>query len=155
GISPVSCSLLHYVRESRPIDSFSGYIELRYCTRMSNPSNGLEGLRAELAELRHRIERLEQTAGTGAAIPGATTVEARETPAKRPVTPSAPPPAPILTTPTIPPVAPPPIGRGQQIASTVLGKREPEELEGKIGQLWLNRIGIFAILIGVSYFIKY
>jgi uncharacterized membrane protein len=28
-------------------------------------------------------------------------------------------------------------------------------LEGTIGKLWLNRIGIFAILIGVSYFIKY
>jgi len=28
-------------------------------------------------------------------------------------------------------------------------------LESKIGQLWLNRIGIIALLIGVSYFIKY
>jgi len=32
---------------------------------------------------------------------------------------------------------------------------EAEQLESKIGKLWLNRIGIFAILIGVSYFIKY
>ena len=32
---------------------------------------------------------------------------------------------------------------------------ESEPLESKIGKLWLNRIGIFAILIGVSYFIKY
>ena len=30
-----------------------------------------------------------------------------------------------------------------------------DELEGQIGKLWLNRIGIFAILIGFSYFIEY
>jgi uncharacterized membrane protein len=29
------------------------------------------------------------------------------------------------------------------------------ELEGKIGKIWLNRIGIFAIFAGVAYFIKY
>ncbi len=29
------------------------------------------------------------------------------------------------------------------------------ELEGRIGKVWLNRIGIFAILAGVAYFIKY
>lgn len=32
---------------------------------------------------------------------------------------------------------------------------ESEGLESKIGKLWLNRIGIVATLIGVSYFIKY
>ncbi len=30
-----------------------------------------------------------------------------------------------------------------------------EDLEGTIGKLWLNRIGIVAILIGVAYFLKY
>ena len=30
-----------------------------------------------------------------------------------------------------------------------------ENLEGTIGKLWLNRIGIVAILIGVAYFLKY
>src|SRR6185369_12179244 len=34
-------------------------------------------------------------------------------------------------------------------------RHSTEELESTIGKLWLNRIGIFAILIGVSYFIKY
>jgi uncharacterized membrane protein len=34
-------------------------------------------------------------------------------------------------------------------------REEDEELEGQIGKLWLNRIGIIAILTGVSYFIKY
>jgi uncharacterized membrane protein len=36
-----------------------------------------------------------------------------------------------------------------------LPAREPADLEGKIGKVWLNRIGIFAILAGVAYFIKY
>ena len=30
-----------------------------------------------------------------------------------------------------------------------------KDLEGTIGKLWLNRIGIIAILIGVAYFLKY
>jgi uncharacterized membrane protein len=38
---------------------------------------------------------------------------------------------------------------------TAAPKRGADDLEGTIGKLWLNRIGIFAILIGVSYFIKY
>jgi len=33
--------------------------------------------------------------------------------------------------------------------------RENTDLEKKIGQYWLNRIGIVAILVGVSYFLKY
>ncbi len=32
--------------------------------------------------------------------------------------------------------------------------RSAEDLEGTIGKLWLNRIGIIAILIGVAYFLK-
>ena len=34
-------------------------------------------------------------------------------------------------------------------------QRSSEDLEGTIGKLWLNRIGIIAILIGVAYFLKY
>jgi uncharacterized membrane protein len=36
-----------------------------------------------------------------------------------------------------------------------LPRRDSGDLEGKIGKVWLNRIGIFAILAGVAYFIKY
>ena len=52
--------------------------------------------------------------------------------------------------PTIPPkreAAPP------KLAQTA--HRSSESLEGTIGKLWLNRIGIVAILIGVAYFLKY
>jgi len=34
-------------------------------------------------------------------------------------------------------------------------RKEGADLEKKIGQYWLNRIGIVAMLIGVSYFLKY
>ena len=34
-------------------------------------------------------------------------------------------------------------------------RRQDPNLEKKIGQYWLNRIGIVAILVGVSYFLKY
>jgi uncharacterized membrane protein len=34
-------------------------------------------------------------------------------------------------------------------------RQSSEDLEGTIGKLWLNRIGIVAILIGVAYFLKY
>src|SRR5260221_6958944 len=34
-------------------------------------------------------------------------------------------------------------------------QRSSQDLEGTIGKLWLNRIGIVAILIGVAYFLKY
>lgn len=52
--------------------------------------------------------------------------------------------------PTIPPkreAAPPKLAQAAH--------RSSESLEGTIGKLWLNRIGIVAILIGVAYFLKY
>jgi len=36
-----------------------------------------------------------------------------------------------------------------------MSQRSSQDLEGTIGKLWLNRIGIIAILIGVAYFLKY
>jgi uncharacterized membrane protein len=33
--------------------------------------------------------------------------------------------------------------------------RRSDSMEAKIGQYWLNRVGIVAVLIGVSYFLKY
>jgi uncharacterized membrane protein len=112
---------------------------------MSNPQDGLEALRAELAALRVRIDRLEQRAGVASEPAG----RAPETAVAPPVIPIAPASGSMLA----PPRATPPTA--QEAAAALPRKREPEALENKIGQLWLNRIGIFAILIGVSYFIKY
>ena len=58
-----------------------------------------------------------------------------------------PPPPPMPHIPPRPNVAAPKFAQAAQ--------RSSESLEGTIGKLWLNRIGIIAILIGVAYFLKY
>src|SRR6185369_4381836 len=54
--------------------------------------------------------------------------------------------------------------RSEQVSPLPLYARRPPnsavegeaaDLEDKIGKVWFNRIGILALLIGVSYFIKY
>jgi len=56
-----------------------------------------------------------------------------------------------VVTPT--PQGSPPLIPAQPALRPVSAKEHPD-LEKKIGQYWLNRIGIVAILIGVSYFLK-
>ena len=106
---------------------------------MPNPQDELQALRADIAALAARIYRLEEKAGIA--------VQSRpEVAITPPEAQPVPPPAPL------PPASAPPL----QVPSFVAApKHESEEFESKIGKLWLNRIGIFAILIGVSYFIKY
>jgi len=50
----------------------------------------------------------------------------------------------------LPAVANPPIPAPRLDAST-----SESDLESRIGSHWLNRIGISAVLIGVSYFLKF
>jgi uncharacterized membrane protein len=121
---------------------------------MPNPQDELEALRAQMAALTERIYRLEQRAGT----------EPQRfqglTPSSAPSQTSAVPPPPPLTvsrtetdrTPiqSIPPMPALPLPKFIQAK-----QRSSEDLEGTIGKLWLNRVGIIAILIGVSYFLKY
>ena len=103
---------------------------------MANSEDELHALRAAVAELTARIYRLEQKVGLG--------VQAEPQ--------AAPPPVPIKATPPIK-TSPPPPPPSFSVPST--RPHSSEELESTIGKLWLNRIGIFAVLIGVSYFIKY
>ena len=44
---------------------------------------------------------------------------------------------------------------GSNIGSNKGRTASSDDLEGQIGKLWLNRIGVVAILIGVAYFLKY
>jgi len=125
---------------------------------MANPQDELEALRAQVASLTARVHRLEQSAGIepqfSAATPPPPAVprppgeEARirvlrEEAERGPV----PPPPPMPHIPARPAVAAPRLAPSAQ--------RSSEDLEGTIGKLWLNRIGIVAILIGVAYFLKY
>lgn len=59
-----------------------------------------------------------------------------------------------------PPVFPSAPLREQQVHIPAFARvpaptRDGEDLESRIGSQWLNRIGIVAVLIGVSYFLKY
>ena len=109
---------------------------------MANSEDEIQALRAAVAELAARIYRLEQKAGSE--LP--TQPQAAPPPSK-PIPPS---PVPGALVPPVVSALPP---RPAPVVAT--RRHSTEELESTIGKLWLNRIGIFAILIGVSYFIKY
>src|SRR3954464_1031506 len=115
---------------------------------MDSPQSELEALRRTLAELTTRVYRIEQRLQ----VPPPPPLEAPAPPGKfqaqpdpstvpPPVSPSPPPSAPY---PLIPP--------RPSIASTLKSQRD---LESRIGSHWLNRIGIAAVLIGISYFLKF
>jgi uncharacterized membrane protein len=109
---------------------------------MDPSQSDLEAIRQTLAELSTRISRIEQ--------------RLRIEPPASP-TPSAQP-APIPPSNTVP--APAPEGVAvpfRPVANIPLRKPATSEtdLESRIGSHWLNRIGIAAVLIGISYFLKY
>lgn len=129
---------------------------------MANPRDELEALLAQMASLTARVHRLEQSAGIepqfsgtpAASTPPPITRSPSEQPAiivsredaERQAIPTPPPP-PLPHIPPRPNVAAPKFSQMEQ--------RSSDDLEGTIGKLWLNRIGIVAILFGVAYFLKY
>jgi len=130
---------------------------------MANPQDELEALRAQVASLTARVHRLEQSTGiepqfsgtpaaaTSPPIPRSTAEQppisvSREDTERR-AFPLQPPPPPMPQIPPKPGIAPPKFAQKAH--------RSSQDLEGTIGKLWLNRIGIIAILIGVAYFLKY
>src|SRR5262249_45352960 len=115
---------------------------------MADLQDEIVALRTQVAALTARLHRVEQRLGLESEQPQEPPRLVRETAPKAPY-PLVPPPPPVK--PSQPPSSPPPTFA----SSLAAPEKEQEELEGKIGKLWLNRIGIVAILIGVSYFIKY
>jgi len=119
---------------------------------MANPQDELEALRAQVASLTARVHRLEQSAGVEPQISGTPAAHQPSISVSREDTesrafPLQPPPPPMPHIPPKPGVASPKFAQMPQ--------RSSQDLEGTIGKLWLNRIGIIAILIGVAYFLKY
>ena len=110
---------------------------------MSGPQDEIGALRAQVAVLTARVYQLEQLAG----------VDSKKTAASPPLgTMLEPPNAPLAPgAPSLPRMSAPP----QVPALAMASRTEHSSLEKKIGQYWLNRIGIVAILVGVSYFLKY
>jgi len=106
----------------------------------------LEAIRKTLADLTARVYRIEQR------------LQLESYPAESPLAPApakapSPPPPPLAPPTDTPkpftpiPQAPPPMVRAAA---------QPEiDLESRIGSHWLNRIGIAAVLIGISYFLKF
>ena len=131
---------------------------------MANLADEIKRLTEQVAALTARVYRLEQKSSGAQPEPEPPQAEAlRE--AARPAA-VAPPAGTMLQPPaaqgvpgSTPSVQPPPPTSPQQRPSippalrTVSAKEQPD-LEKKIGQYWLNRVGIVAILIGVSYFLK-
>ena len=114
------------------------------------PQDEIDALKTQVAELSARLQRLEQQV---------TALPARREPAipRAPQVPQAAPPRPAGTAPPSGGVRTPaqkPLAQ-RPLAPLTGSGRDVVNLERKIGQDWLNRIGIIAILIGVSYFLKY
>lgn len=113
---------------------------------MVNEDNEIRALREQVAALTARVYRLEQALAWRATDQPAAGIEPVEVE-------SLPPPIPVPQSERATPirsVPPPPAASRLPARSRATG-----DLEGTIGKLWLNRVGIAAILIGVAYFLKY
>jgi uncharacterized membrane protein len=118
---------------------------------MDTPHSDLEAIRQTLAELTTRVSRIEsklwmdaQPAGDQRFAPsGQSRLETKPS-ASAPSAPIEKSAAPLPPVPQIPPRP-----------AVVLPVPPDSDLESRIGSHWLNRIGIAALLIGVSYFLKF
>ena len=108
---------------------------------MDTSSSELQELRRLVGELTARVYRLEQALNLRPGLPQP--ASAGQTPP--PTAPPAPPAPPYPIVADIP-------SRQTQAPSAKTGGAD---LESRIGSHWLNRIGIAAVLIGVSYFLKF
>src|SRR5438477_4191434 len=105
---------------------------------MDTPQSELEAIRLLLVDLTTRVHRIERRLQ----------MDAQPPPQPGPL-PAPSPPGPIPERSTFTPIQPPrPVG-------AVVPRKLETDLESRIGSHWLNRIGIAALLIGVSYFLKF
>ena len=111
---------------------------------MDSTQSDLQALRDLVRDLAHRVDRLERKLGVEQATLPTGPAAAAPTP-----TSEIPPPAPPVPPPPPMPHIPP------RPAMSASPPAEEIDLESRIGSHWLNRIGIAAVLIGVSYFLKY
>jgi uncharacterized membrane protein len=123
---------------------------------MADPPNELESLRTQIAALTARVYQLELTRDLPSTPVSASVPQPLRPEPVKPSTPS-----PTTASPTHehifkPGAALPGFHTPSRMPNPLSVPRGQEgDLEKKIGQYWLNRIGIAAMLIGVSYFLKY
>ena len=126
---------------------------------MPSPQDEMEALRAQVAALTARVYQLEQKTGIE---PPSRPSQPSEPAVAAPPSQAAPPP---LDGTMLTPPQPRPASGSHPPGEIPTPHRPPTPLsapssadagfEKQIGQYWLNRIGIVAILVGVSYFLKY
>jgi len=126
---------------------------------LPSPQDEMEALRAQVAALTARVYQLEQKTGIE---PPSRPSQPSEPAVAAPPAQAAPPP---LDGTMLTPPQPRPASGSHPPGEIPTPHRPPTPLsasssadagfEKQIGQYWLNRIGIVAILVGVSYFLKY
>lgn len=130
-------------------ESYLGSLLLKYFPMDANPPDGPEQasgqiLEQRLAQLAQRVYRLESALR-------ARGIRLDETPLAPP---AAAPTQPSPQQPSAAPSVPPPAASLPSFAT-----RQPAttdtSLESRIGSQWFNRIGIFAVLIGMAWFLKF
>src|SRR5271156_2995866 len=124
---------------------------------MSGPQDEIDALTKQVASLTARVYQLEQIRGISPQS------HQEPVPELQPQPPASPPSGTMLRPPSaqtgsgpLPPPTPspqPPTQSRPILRSPF--SRDEAGLEKQIGQFWLNRIGIVALLFGVSYFLKY
>ncbi len=117
---------------------------------MASPQDEIDALTKQVAALTARVYQLEQL-NSVVSEPRAQAIP-REPQSPAPPTAATIPPPSSHQPATVPRSAQPtPSQPGFRSAFT----KDEAGLEKKIGQFWLNRIGIVAVLVGVSYFLKF
>src|SRR4051812_21747913 len=111
---------------------------------MDTPQSDLEAIRQLIAELASRVYRLERR------------LQMESPPSPFPVPTEAPEVSHhTATSITREPVSPPPRISAPPPFPPRRDSEPQLDLESRIGSHWLNRIGIAALLIGISYFLKF
>ena len=124
---------------------------------MDPSQTDLEAIRRILAELTTRVYRIErrlEMESKPAAQPHSDAPPTAAAPATL-ATPPTPPPATVVREPGKPVPQAPPIPYIPPRPSIAAAPQPEIDLESRIGSHWLNRIGIAALLIGISYFLKF
>ena len=117
--------------------------------------NAVNSMTADLAQLQLRLSELERRSASPAAPAGQRTPQPRmqqqpaDTPARSPAT--APPPS---TTAPPPSPDPTPVGPSRAVPSVPVSALTDRNWEWLLGGNWLARIGIVALIFGVSFFIS-
>ena len=121
---------------------------------MALPQDEINALKVQVAFLTSRVYQLEQRSGLASEAPPQATAQAQPPAQVETILQSISEQAASGPRATGPPPLSAPLAQPQPSLRSAF-PADGDNLEKKIGQYWLNRIGIVAILIGVSYFLKY